>query len=299
MTLIKNHLARLLLFPSLLCLDAPFIALGWVFCLAGDLDGPAREMFLPVTAALFLSLWLIYLFDRLYDVARSDPGLPLSQRHEWARGHRALLSGWFVAALLTFLLAVLPKLEVQTIVRGLALGLLTGLYYLVFRFSKLYVRWRGSVPVKEGAIALCFTGGILLAASPKEFSLVLIPLVAGYVSLFFANCLLIGRAERGIDHLGDPAAYFSGDLALPGGGPVSRLPEWGALFAAVCGAVTLLLEGGWIRSSFSLILCGLLTFLLTRRDAETDHLTQPLADGIQLFPWLVFTGKEVWDLAFT
>ena len=293
MTLIKIRLARLLLFPSLLCLDVPFVALGWAFCLSFDLGGGDHDAFSPiVAAALFLSVWIIYLFDRIYDVTRSVAAVPRTRRHEWAGGHRSLLSGLFVAALLSFLIAVLPRLEAKTIVTGLVLGLMTGFYYLVFRFSRLYARLKGASPFKEITIALCFAGGILLAAEPTSFSVGLLPLVAGYLSLFTANCLLISRAERGSDLEVDPAAYFSPSLRG------SRLPGWGALIAAACGLITLVIEAGWYRTSISLILCGIPSYLLTRRGGDEDRLTQALADGIQLLPWLVLSGEMVWKMVF-
>lgn len=288
----------MLLFPSLLCLDAPFIALGWAFCLIGDLGEVGRAAFLPVAAALFLSIWLIYLFDRLYDVARSRAAVPLTRRHEWARGHRPLLGGLFVTALLSLLIVVLPQLETNTLVTGLALGLITGLYYLAFRFSRLYLRLRGAVPFKESTIALCFVGGILLVAGPTTFLIALIPLVAGYLSLFIANCLLISHAERGIDLLADPAAYFSENISAVPGKPASRLPGYGALLASACGLSTLVLETGWIRSSSSLVLCGIFTFLLSRRGGDEEGIAQPLADGVQLLPWLVLSGESIWKMVF-
>ncbi len=275
------------------------MALGWAFCLLADLGGSGRADYGPVAAALFLSLWLIYLFDRLYDVARNGAADALSRRHEWARDHRALLGGLFVAALCSLLLVVLPRLEARTILPGLALGFVTGLYYFAFRFSRLYLRLRGSVPFKESMIALCFAGGILLVAGPTAFGVGLIPLVAGYLSLFTANCLLISRAERGIDRYADPAAYFSKDPSVPSGKPASGLPGWGALFASLCGGLTLVFETGWIRSSSGLILCGFFTFLLTRRSGNEDGIAQPLADGVQLLPWLILSVEAGWEMAFT
>jgi len=298
LSLIKIHLARSLLFPSLLCLDAPFVALGWALCLLADLGESGRSNYGPVAAALFLSLWLIYLFDRLYDVARSEKGAALARRHEWARGHRPLLGGLFGVALFSFLLVVLPRLDRDTVLLGLALGLLTGLYYFAFRFSRLYLRLRGAVPFKESMIALCFAGGILLVAGPTAFRAGFLPLVAGYLSLFTANCLLISHAERGIDRLADRAAYFSENVSPSPGKPASRLPGGGALFASICGWLTLIFETGWVRSSSSLILCGFFTFLLTRRSGNEDGIAQPLADGIQLLPWLVLSVETAWEMAF-
>jgi len=299
LTLIKIHLARLLLFPSLLCLDAPFVALGWAFCLSKDLGGVSRDEFsAPAAAALFLSVWLIYLFDRLLDVSRSGASVPLTRRHEWARGHRGWLGGLFGAALVLFLFVALPRLEGKTIFPGLAIGLFTGLYYLTFRFSRLYARLRGAVPCKELTIAICFAGGIVLVAAPESFTVGLIPLVAGYLSLFTANCLLISRAERGIDLLADPAAYFSEGHSSAPASVASRLPGRAALVAVLCGLVTLLIGGEWLRSSLSLVLCGLTTVWLARGAEDNDRLTQPLADGVQLLPWLFLAGEAVWKMVF-
>lgn len=296
MSHIKNHLARFLLFPSFLCLDAPLVALGWAICLILDLGQGGRMEYWPVSTALFLSVWLIYLFDRLYDVSREGATAPLTRRHEWAARHRALLGGLFVMALVCLLVVVVPRLDIATLLIGLVLGLLTGLYYFSFRFSRLHLRLRGALPFKESVIALCFAGGILLVAGPKDFWIGLIPLVAGYLSLFTSNCLLISHAERASDRLVDPAAYFSGGASFASGKPASRVPGGGSLCASACGLLVIFLGTGWVRSSSSLILCGLFTFLLTLRDGEEDGLAQPFADGVQLLPWLVLSGEAAWKL---
>ena len=296
MTLIKIHLARLLFFPSLLCLDAPFVALGWAFCLVQDLDGAGLDGSSAWSgAALFLSVWMIYLFDRLFDVSRSGASVPRTPRHEWARRHRSLLGGLFAAAFVSFLVAVLPRLEGKIIVVGLAIGFFTGLYYVAFRFSRWYAVLGREVPFKEITIALCFTGGILLVASPSVFTYGLVPLLAGYLALFTANCLLISRAESGIDRCADPAAYFSEERSLA---PHANLPGRGAILAVAGGFAILLLEGEWLRSSLSLIVCGLLTWMLARRggDDDNDKVTQPLADGIQLLPWIALAGEVIWKI---
>lgn len=246
-------------------------------------------------AALFLSVWMIYLFDRLFDVSRSGASDPLTPRHEWARRHRSLLGGLFAAAFVSFLVAVLPRLEGKIIVVGLAIGFFTCLYYVAFRFSRWYAVLGRVVPFKEITIALCFTGGILLVASPAVFTYGLISLVTGYHALFTANCLLIAHAERGIDRVADPAAFFSEERPFA---PHDGLPGRGAILAAAGGCATLLLEGEWLRSSLSLIVCGLLTWMLAQRGGDDDNVTQPLADGIQLFPWMVLAGEAAWKMVF-
>jgi hypothetical protein len=166
---------------------------------------------------------------------------------------------------------------------------------VAFRFSRWYAVLGREVPFKEITIALCFAGGILLVASPTGFSFGLIFLVAGYLALFTANCLLIARAERGIDRVADPAAFFSEERDPA---PRANLPRRGAILAMAGGFAILLLEGEWLRSSLSLIVCGLLTWMLARRggDDDNDKVTQPLADGIQLLPWIALAGEVIWKI---
>jgi hypothetical protein len=38
--------------------------------------------------------------------------------------------------------------------------------------------------------------------------------------------------------------------------------------------------------------------MLARRGEDDDRLTQPLADGIQLFPWMVLAGETAWKMVF-
>lgn len=297
MRLIKIHLARLLFFPSFLCLDAPLVALGWTICLSRDLDGIGQKGFSPVTgAALFLSIWLIYLFDRLLDVARCGADAALTRRHAWAYRHRSLLGALFIGAFVFFLISVLPQLDGKILVGGFIMALFTGLYYLAFRFSCAYRRMQGNVPFKEMIISVCFVAAIILAASPEDLLNPPLFLIAGYFSAFTANCLVISRAERGIDRLADPAAYFSGESSAT---PHDSLPDRMAMLAVTGGLATLLLEGEWFRSSLSLVLCGLLTRWIAGREREDDGATQMLADGIQTLPWAVLAGEALGTRLFS
>src|SRR6478609_9082655 len=91
---------RLWLWPNLLSLDAPIVAVLWQIlfarCFQVEVD-PLGELLLLMT------VWLIYAADRTLDAWRGDVHSP---RHEFYRRHwRGLLPGWIAVLSLTAWLA--------------------------------------------------------------------------------------------------------------------------------------------------------------------------------------------------
>src|SRR5882672_1355233 len=74
------------LWPNLLSLDAPVIAVLWQSFLAQRYALPLRS---PGRVALFLTVWGIYIADRLLDV-RHPAVTAESARHRFYRRHRTL-----------------------------------------------------------------------------------------------------------------------------------------------------------------------------------------------------------------
>lgn len=282
---IKTHFAGLLLFPSLLCLDAPLAAAGWAACLEADRAGRGLpEMPQSNQAALFLATWTLYLIDRLLEGAgkrevRGDlPRMFLATRHR--RG------GWLLAGTTASLLlfAVAPGLERGALCTGAILSLAVCLYYILFRISR--PRWMraSALPAKELIVGTIFAAGTGLMAAPgvPEPSL-LLPLAA-MGALFTGNCLLIARAERSLDQHTDLAAFYAE------GGRARTLPEW--LSALALAAAPFCGSAGFGLSAVSLAGAGLGTLILARVARHLPvPLVQPLADLLQLFPWVVIGSK--------
>ena len=83
---------RVWLWPNLLSLDAPIVALLWQILFARCFH--ARVGFLP-SLLLVLAVWLIYAADRTLDAWSGSAAQP---RHEFYRRHwRALLPFWILA----------------------------------------------------------------------------------------------------------------------------------------------------------------------------------------------------------
>jgi len=120
------------LWPNLLSLDAPIVAVAWLhmFRKAWGLE------FIPPSnyLALGLGVWAIYVADRLLDLKLRPPGDPsLGRRHEFHGRHRMLfLAGLGVAvvAVLYILLTGMP-VELLRTYSVPALGLVLGFFSLV------------------------------------------------------------------------------------------------------------------------------------------------------------------------
>ena len=98
------------LYPNLLSLDAPLVAVAWLYIFAKTW----RVEYLPWAAYISLGLivWVIYVTDRLLDVSmRGDQSEKLESRHEFHRKHQrvfrrvALIAG---VVALTLVITHLP-----------------------------------------------------------------------------------------------------------------------------------------------------------------------------------------------
>jgi hypothetical protein len=184
----------LLIWLNLVCLDAPLVALAWLWLFARTFHAPLQ---IGNAIALFLTAWLIYLGDRFADASNLKPDSRRSLRQEFCLRHRevwiatvALVAGfdayviWRTTALQTFLVgAVVGVLAVGYLVLNHPLGLI----------------WR-SLPAKELAIGLLFAAGTVVALLPQ------IPPVpafvfaaAGFAALCALNCISIAAWERKLD----------------------------------------------------------------------------------------------------
>src|SRR3984885_4154149 len=76
------------LWPNLLSLDAPLVAILWQGYLAYRFGLPLRP---AGRLVLGLTVWAIYLFDRLLD-ARQPPALHEAARHRYYRRHSKVMT---------------------------------------------------------------------------------------------------------------------------------------------------------------------------------------------------------------
>ncbi len=180
---------------NLLCLDAPIVAVAWLWLFA-------RTFHLPVQIgnclALFLTAWLIYLADRLADSSSLKTNSPRSLRQEFCQRYREL---WIIMVLLVGgfdAYVIWRTTALETFLIGAVVGLLA-LVYLVLNHP-LGLVWR-SLPAKELAIGVLFTAGTLVALLPIIPS-VTMPFVSSalaFAALCALNCISIADWERELD----------------------------------------------------------------------------------------------------
>jgi hypothetical protein len=183
------------LWLNLVCLDAPLVAVSWLWLFAR-----AFRIRLQVGngVALFLTAWLIYLGDRLADSASLEPAGPQSLRQQFCRRNRAI---WIsVIALVAGFDAyvVYRTTAFETFIIGGAVGGLA-LIYLVLNHP-LGLIWR-SLPAKELMIGILFAAGTLVALLPPPKT---VPIGFAVAALLFAalcalNCVSIAGWESALD----------------------------------------------------------------------------------------------------
>ena len=175
--------------PNLLALDAPLVAVVWQRFLAA-----AVGLALPAAPSVCLGLvvWGVYLLDRGLD---ARPGRPAesADRHTFARRHRSALTAGGGVCLLTGAAVAFTCLPVTSLIDGAAVGVALAGYLAVVHFTR-----RGLAGGKEVAVGLVFAGGVgvPLAARVPHGAAVWGPAVGGFAAVCVMNCLLIDRWEH-------------------------------------------------------------------------------------------------------
>jgi hypothetical protein len=179
---------------NLVCLDAPLVALAWLWLFARTFHVPIQ---LGNAVALFLTAWLIYLADRFADANSLKPNVTCSLRQEFCLRHREI---WIatVALVAGFNAYVIWRTTAwETFLVGAIVGLLA-VIYLVLNHP-LGLIWR-ALPAKEVAIGTLFASGIVVALLPGlPFTPAFALAVLFFAALCSLNCISIANWERELD----------------------------------------------------------------------------------------------------
>jgi len=187
------------LWPNVLSLDAPAVALVWqevwATCCGVELSWLQRGV-------LSLGVWLAYCGDRLLDARRlrSETGSP---RHEFARRHAQILCKvWLTGAAGMVWLGL--QLEWREILCGAVLLAGVGGYFLLHHWK----RTREAVGVcKEIMAGIVFAvGAVFFVVLQGKFSWAFTLGVGAWAGLCAMNCLLIAWWDRDRDAaMGQPS----------------------------------------------------------------------------------------------
>lgn len=262
------------LWPNLLSLDAPAIAFLWLRFFAETM-----HLYIEPTAgvALALTVWLIYVGDRLLDGWDIDAGEAIPARHEFYRIHRKPLAA-AVPMGLALDIWVCLRLDLATCYAGLALSLAVVAYFGAVHLLRLRIP-------KQAVVALLFSTGTLLPVwigSNDSTSAMILMLL--FMAVCWLNVVLIeysewiwfGRSRPKMPHVSTVAA-----------GP--HLPWLAALVGVTVGAFLFL--PALRPNSPALVAIALSAVALAALGAFRRHLSgesvRVLADAALLTPLFV------------
>jgi hypothetical protein len=188
------------LWPNLIGLDAPAVAVAWQWLFARVFGADLPPVFHLI---LGLSVWCIYLADRLYDSIRAPELGVLTDRLRFTRRHSSTLSAITVAAATANLILIILHVPRSLIVAGLITAGLLGIYYLIR--LKGNAGLASAIP-REILCGMIFALGCVIAPHAflangggwdYSFATILLGLVCS------ANCLLISVWEKEEDIAGN------------------------------------------------------------------------------------------------
>jgi hypothetical protein len=254
------------LWPNLLSLDAPVVAVLWQGFLAYRFSLPLQ---LAARFVLGLTVWSIYLIDRLLD-ARNPPALDEPARHRYYREHSRLMT-----ALLALVVASDASIAIfwlrPAVLRDGLIPLAGVLIYLA-----AFHMWNESTKIpKEIAVAVLFTAGTFLTAWTMLPSARLAWPAAAFFLLCLANMVAIKAWE------------FDESAPSRNLHPITRwLARTYLLWVPAGGAVCVIAgRNPWYTSiALSAVACVLLFWFGRRFSMEARR---ALVDGVLLTP-LVF-----------
>jgi len=193
----QDRIAPPWLWPNLLGLDAPAVAVSWQWLFARSFG---IELPPVIHIVLALSAWCIYLADRLLDVFRTQASDLATERHRFTRKYCGRLIIVLVLAALVNVILIIRVVPLNLIITGCATAALLGIYYLI-RLG--FTGKIGSLIPREFLCGMLFALGSAIgphAFAPDglhEFQFFLPVTFFGFVCS--ASCILISIWERDAD----------------------------------------------------------------------------------------------------
>lgn len=268
------------LYPNLLSLDAPLVAVAWLHILV-----VSWRLYVPwqAYAALGLGVWVIYATDRLLDAGiTSKTCKNLDPRHHFHRRFRH----FFVVAIIAASIAAI-KLVIQTMPMPFYSHLLLGVILVGAFFGLSLASNRSETEntlIKNAIAGFTFAFGTAMTAHVFRPAMSLADLLQAREFLLFALLCILNISAIDIwehsSRSGDDEVKVSNEISLTF--PIALLASAAIFFA---------LRSEHERNFHYAILtaAGLMHILnRQRKNLSTDAL-RALADLVLLVPWVYFS----------
>ncbi len=269
------------LWPHLLSLDAPLVAVVWQGWWARSVGA---HLSWAQNAILGGGVWLIYLADRLADTSSNAPGSHETARHAFYWSYHPRIRWLAISIFLTLSWLAPRTLDAWQFVAGLGLLALAGGYFWLVHL-RADDGWARILP-KETLVAGMFAAGTLFfvlgrTGNPRPDLLFSGALFGG---LCFFNCTLITKWERRSSDLHNPASLLN---AFP---RLTAQLRTGCLCLALLTGIYAIL-GPWQGCTLlPIVVSALLLALLDHHHNQfSADALRVLADVALLTPWLCQT----------
>ena len=273
------------LIPNLLSLDAPLVAVAWLYMFAKTW----RVEYLPWVAYVSLGLvvWVIYVTDRLFDSSLQGAiSGKLEERHQFHRKHQRIFRGLVVMASVTAVIFVIKGMPVSVYGYAVFGGMMTAGFFALSFFS---TQGPDDIPYAKNVLAgLAFAYGTAMIAFVFTgfdlWELIKSRELICFAVLCILNISAIDLWEHA-NRSSDPEIKATDELALTL--PLTLLGAAALVFALQDHGLT-------TRPFFYAVLTGAaLLYILNRTRArfQMDAL-RVLADVALLVPFLVFSASS-------
>ncbi|MGJ8634208.1 MAG: hypothetical protein ACSHX7_09840 [Luteolibacter sp.] len=265
------------LWPNLLGLDAPIVAVTWQYLFTKAFSITLPPVFHLI---LFLSAWVIYLADRLVDsiraknIGQSPPRLRFTKTH-----FKPLAALLFIVSAVNFTL-IIQNITSTLLITGLATAALLALYYII-RFS-IREKLTFIIP-REILCGMLFAVGCVIA--PHSFSslgseeIIFIIATLLFGAICSINCIQISLWEHDAD-----LANGDKSIANTHSEKISHLTN-ASLFIPLC--MILAYFSHW-QIFLAITLSAIALRLLLRfQEKLSQNTLRTLADAVLLTPWLL------------
>lgn len=272
---------------NLLSLDAPTVVWVWALFFAHALRIPFPGL---ESTVLTVTVWIIYVSDRLLDALRRSPDVAYSDRHNFHARYRYAILGALLPITLATIWISLTRLSAQDRAVGLVMCGVVSIYLLaIHAIPDRVIRW---FP-KELFVGAVFAAGAAIPAwmHASESRRALIPAVILFAGLCGLNCIAIECWEhhRG-KRQGEKRPYWLIQLAN------SRIIQIAAILIVGAGFIAALeahnVEQVELAGATAVSL-SLIALLDWRSDGFSPQVLRVLADAALLTPAIFLLKSAV------
>lgn len=290
----RQRLADLILFPNLLSIDAPVIAIAWQWLvwhcfIASNADSEsglwdASHPPVHTMVLLFNVVWMIYAADRLLDCRHLDFSKPVPKRHRFVQRWASWFWVTWVFILVVSIFVAVIYLQPKLWISGMLLSVNVAAYSAAVHAVPTL---RQKLP-KELIVGTIFATGVALPTATVSLSWQLAASLIMLAYLFTINCLIHAKTQQYSDQqqgIGSAIRIFP-SIA-------SNLPLFSVAGLIVCSTLYILqlvpdrYGLAIVISGFGLSICSIFvrSNSVQHREAVVGH----LADYWLLSPLLILS----------